>query len=162
MPYLPYLQFSCAFNSPLSSKMSTFSPSPAPASPTSSASAQLPIHIAQTFSSSPAPASPMSPASAQLPIHTAQTFSSSPAPASPMLPASAQLPIHTAQTLESSLRTSIAGISAQGSQEIDQLLQSDAWILSLRKYIRLNAQNLSIPYLSRYLAQRALGCRHCC
>jgi hypothetical protein len=64
----------------------------------------------------------MSLASAQLPIHTAQTFSSSPAPASPMLPASAQLPIHIAQTLESSLRTSIAGISAQGSQEIDQLL----------------------------------------
>jgi hypothetical protein len=58
------------------------------------------------------------------------TFSSSPAPASPMSTASAQLPIHTAQTLESSLRTSIAGISAQGSQEIDQLLQSDAWILS--------------------------------
>jgi DNA repair exonuclease SbcCD ATPase subunit len=47
-----------------------------------------------------------------------------------MSPASAQLPIYTAQTLESSLRTSIAGISAQGSQEIDQLLQSDAWILS--------------------------------
>jgi hypothetical protein len=107
MPYLPYLQISCAFNSSLNSKMSTFSSSPAPASPMSPASAQLPIHTAQTFS-----------------------FSSSPAPASPILPASAQLPIHTAQTLKSSLRTSIAGISAQGSQKIDQLLQSDAWILN--------------------------------
>jgi hypothetical protein len=57
-------------------------------------------------------------------------MSSSPAPssrASPVLPA---LPIHTALLLEASLRASVASITAEGSQEVEQLLLSDMWLPS--------------------------------